>query len=428
MPGNEIGEKHSSSASSYEDVISKLVSDANALFAGEAKGESAPLQHVLDSLTAKVVGTAFEIFREEYDHLVRMLRNAYGQIARFVKGDFRQDAGFYLGQLHALTEVTYRLGHQRVPREALNVVARSKIRASILKKVAEERSIGAGDLARALGKEEPNLSSECKHLVQHELLRRDRFGRSVRYSTTPLTLAVLAELGSNSGTTGDEQKMEPEQPKAAATIKTPDWPQMAMSAAAASMTPGKNVMANTDDFMSGILALAAVGGATSVAIARSGRHVRLLGTGHKKRAKLCLPPSVGKSLSDQVKACSTLPGHAKSTGGKQVFDWKGEEFVIEGEPTDENLKVEFVHKPDPAKSKTKVQVAFQEIRENKERLVEFEKIYLREIMEECKWKEGQAANILGLNRPKLALLIKELKISKDARPVAEEEPAEMAAL
>jgi hypothetical protein len=152
------------------------------------------LQGEIDAITAKTVSTSFEPFREEGDGLLRTLRSAFGQIARFAEGDFREQASFYLGQLHSLAEITERVRHRRLPREAVALVTRREPAARILRAVVERGSIGASDLAREVRIQESNLSALCKELSSRELLRADRFGRRVRYSPTPLSHAVVAHL------------------------------------------------------------------------------------------------------------------------------------------------------------------------------------------------------------------------------------------
>jgi DNA-binding MarR family transcriptional regulator len=393
----------------HPDVISDLAANAKAIFEGQSRAPLEPLQNLLDCLTARVVGVTFEAFREEFDTVVRLLRSAFGQMARFAKGDFREQASFYLGQLHALTEVAYRSGHQRVPREALELVARSEVAKNILAMIVQARTIGAGVLARQLNMKESNLSAVCKPLVKRELLRRDKFGKRVRYSPTPLTFAVVRELGQE---ITERKKQASEALQEARSLPrlekgSRDWPQIAAASAAASLKPGSNVMANTNDFVSPVLTLAAVRGARRIAIDSSGRQVRLESTEKTGPSKLNLPESVGKSLSEQVKACYDN-GFITGIG---AVDWKGDKIMIVNEPSEPGLKVEFVKHPDPRNSKTKARVAFQEIQDEKRRIIDFERIYVREVLETCKWEKLEAADILGIKPPKLNSLIKSLNIS-----------------
>jgi len=241
-----------------DDIIKELISNANAVFNTNSSGETAPLQNILDALTAKVAAVAFETVREPFDTLIRLLRSAYGQIARFVNGDFREQASFYQGQLHALTEITHRLGHQHVPREAMELVARSKVAKDILTRISLEKSIGAGALAQELGIEESNLSKNCKPLVKRELLRRNRFGKRVRYSPTPLTFAVLALL--NDATLEKNKKL----PSTRLSSISADLANRALAGKSAVVTELRpNVVAGNDAFVSGLLTLAAVRGAST---------------------------------------------------------------------------------------------------------------------------------------------------------------------
>jgi DNA-binding NtrC family response regulator len=58
-----------------------------------------------------------------------------------------------------------------------------------------------------------------------------------------------------------------------------------------------------------------------------------------------------------------------------------------------------------------VQTAFQEIQEEKTRLIDFEKIYVREVLEGCEWKPSKAASTLGISRGRLDTLIKSLNLA-----------------
>ncbi len=396
-------------ASSQEDLVSDLASKAKAVFEGSNDANTESLQNLLDCLTVKVVAVAFEMFREEFDNLVRLLRNAYGQVARFVEGDFREHPSFYLGQLHALTEITYRSGHQRVPREALESVARSQVAANILTRTAQEKSIGAGDLARELGMEESNLSTICKPLVKQELLRRNRFGKRIRYSPTPLTSAVIAALGGarSERNAHDEQEPVVSRPTSASPT-TPDRRDIVFAATGDQVQGRSNVGGNADDFVSSLLNLAALRGAKGIAIEPSGRRVRLEGAAKRSRSEVSMPLSVGKSLSEQMRACSQLRNG--------IVDWNGQKIVVAGGPDDTSVKVAFVDLPDPQTSKAKVRVGFQKIQEEKERLErvkDWEKICVREALEGCKWKSSEAAAVLGIEAPKLTSLMKDLNITQN---------------
>jgi DNA-binding MarR family transcriptional regulator len=356
-------EEQVGSGSPEPDLVSELASTGKGVFSGDLGTRTESLQNLLDSLTVRVVGVAFEVFREEYDNLTRLLRNAYGQMARFVKGDFRKDASFYLGQLHALTEITHRLGHQRVPRGALEFAARSRVAKDILRKTAQERSIGAGALARELGIAESNLSAVCKPLVQKELLRRDRFGKRVRYSATPLTFAVVAELTRKTAGKADEKEEKSARPKvtSAAEKTTENWPEMPV-AATVSLKPGSGPAANADDFVNGLLTLAAVQGGKGITIEPSGRYILLDASEKRNHPELTLPASVSKPLREQLKDWSSI-------------EWNGQKLVVE--PSGTSFKLEFVKNPDPQKSKTKARVDFQEIQRKKKRFEDLEKIYMK---------------------------------------------------
>jgi DNA-binding MarR family transcriptional regulator len=392
-----------------ENLITELAVKAEKAFEAVSEPHVEPLQNLIDVLLAKVVGVAFAVFREEFTGLLRLLRSAYGQIARFVKGDFRTHPSFYLGQLYALAEITYRLGHQHVPEEAMKVVLRSDNARNVLRTVVKEKSIGAADLATMLRIEESNLSAICKPLVEQEILRRERFGRRIRYSPTPLSYAIVAQLISKTEQEDEDiNALIDFDPKVASGKPALDWPKMAVAAAAASLQPGSNVMANTDDFVGPLLALANVRDADEIAIEPSGRRVRLAGQ-KRNLSKLDLPKSVSKSLSDQLKACSRF-GYTRSNKGKNVVDWNGQKLMIVPGPKGASLKLRFIEKSDPHRSKSKAQVVFKEIQEGKERLTDFEKVYVREVLDSCHWQMDKAADILGIKPLTLNGLMKNLNI------------------
>src|ERR1700722_2279590 len=130
-----------------DDLVSALGQSAEALFQLKRTERVGTVQNLLDVFTTKVVGQVFEAYREPFDALLGLLRTSYGQLARFVDEDFRLQASFYLGKLHALSEVANRLAHQRVPKSAMQLVIRSRVCEDILRMVIEKRSIGASELA-----------------------------------------------------------------------------------------------------------------------------------------------------------------------------------------------------------------------------------------------------------------------------------------
>ena len=396
------------------DLVSAIGFHAKKAFETHDESANVALQNQLDALTAKVTALAFELFKEETDDLLRLLRNVFGQVARFVEGDFREIPGFYLGQLHALSELAYRLGHQRVPRGLFELAARSNTVRQILAIVAQEKSIGAAQLAGRLGIEESNLSATCKSLVEKELLRRERFGRRVRYSPTPMTHSVLAQLNSSEPASQVQEVHTPAKAAAAAgSAATPDWARTAVAAAANSLEPGYHVMANIDDFLSPLLTLGGVHGCDVIVIDPSGRRVRLEAKATGEHKDLELPASVGGPLAEQVKAYANLKRTEPSGMVGGVVDWKGQKLSLASEDLQNGKKmftVQFLGNPDPNQWKSKVKTAFQEIQQEKVRLTDFEKIYVEEVLDSCQHKPSRAADTLGISRGKLNTLMKDLEI------------------
>jgi hypothetical protein len=150
---------------------------------------------------------------------------------------------------------------------------------------------------------------------------------------TPLTFSVLGQL---SGKHGGHVDGAPERATVAlAADGTRDWPRVAVAAAANSLAPGQNVMANTDDFLSHLLTLAGVRGSDGIAIDPSGRTVSLEAKKKGERTEFDLPKSVRKSLVEQLHACADFKRMEPSTVAGDVVDWSGQKLSIASEVADE---------------------------------------------------------------------------------------------
>jgi DNA-binding MarR family transcriptional regulator len=328
------------------------------------------LQGNIEAIAAKLNVAVHEPYREAAEQLLGELRVLFGRIAQFSKGDFRKDPGFYLGQIHALSELSASTIRQKLPREAVALVHGKTSAIPVLSTVDKQESIGASELAKKVGMLESNLSHLCKELVTQGLLRADRFGKRVRYSATPMARAVLETVPAN----------------------TPDLSKTMAEAAAASLDPG-NVMSNTSDFASGVMALCAMHGADAVVIDPAQNEVRMEAPGTSKSSMLP-PPSVRSILSQQARV---FMSRSSVFGAKaQEFDWVGQRVRIKKEPAEngESLRLEFLNRPASPTWRHKILVAYQEIEGEKERLNEFEKFYVNEVVAAMGPKS--AAETLGL--------------------------------
>jgi hypothetical protein len=399
-----------------DDLVSALGQSAEALFEQKKSERPGTLQNLLDAFTAKVVGQVFEPYRESFDALLGLLRTSYGQLARFVHEDFRLQASFYLGQLHALSEVANRLAHQRIPRSTMQIVLKSRVCEDILKKVIEKRSIGASELAGQLGLEESNLSSTCKPLVEHELLRKDRFGNRVRYSPTPLSYAVSAQLKDKQKAVAATTGTQPAKLRAiavgASAGAAPDWPTLSVEAAATSFAPGTNVTANIDDYVSSLLTLAEVNGADGIVFDPFSRHVDIFGGNLKANSVIELPKSISESVSEQLKAI-------RGANPTEV-DWNGQllTFGTRATPKGEGLEIRFNGSPDKADSNRKARIAFQELQDGKTRALEFEKLFLTEFVKAFEGQTSKAADALGKPQREFGTIMKDLQIQCESSPAS----------
>jgi hypothetical protein len=120
-------------------------------------------------------------------------------------------------------------------------------------------------------------------------------------------------LGQLSGKHGGHVDGAPERATVALSADgTRDWPRVAVAAAANSLAPGQNVMANTD-----------------------GRTVSLEAKKKGERTEFDLPKSVRKSLVEQLHACADFKRMEPSTVAGDVVDWSGQKLSIASEVADE---------------------------------------------------------------------------------------------
>src|SRR5882762_260084 len=87
---------------------------------GEGKDKDQQLERLqgeIDAIRAKTVAAGYEPFRDGAENLLRVIRVVFGQVARFAEGNFRENASFYLGQLHALAEMAETVRRRRLPKE-----------------------------------------------------------------------------------------------------------------------------------------------------------------------------------------------------------------------------------------------------------------------------------------------------------------------
>jgi len=129
-------------------------------------------------------------------------------------------------------------------------------------------------------------------------------------------------------------------------------------------------MDNTSDFASGIFTLGALRGANAVVIEPSGDQVQIESRTSDKKAQLRLPKSVGRSLGEQMDAFITHGRTHHPEPGAEVFSWRGQHMraMAKLAPGGKRYRVEFLDNPEVAESEEKVQIAFQEIEQEKGRL------------------------------------------------------------
>ena len=105
-----------------------------------------------------------------------------------------QDASFITGGLHVLLELCSIARNQKIPAKTADILARSLIARQIASAVLSRRSLSPSQIADMLEKSSQNLVPIEKEMVEAGLLRRDEFGKSVRYSPTPLLESCFSVL------------------------------------------------------------------------------------------------------------------------------------------------------------------------------------------------------------------------------------------
>lgn len=398
----QISEVVAPEKTNYQDVESVFRATLESAFRDLKEPELKTLQGEIDALATKAATANFAPFREATEELLRVLRLSYGQVARFVQGDFRQHPSFYLGQLYILAEIADKVRQRRLSRDVIELVMRSNHAIEILRTAVSLGSVGASELASKVGMQESNLSTLCGQLVNREVLRADRYGKRVRYSPTPLTHAVVAHLGesvsSASTPTADGVEVKSE---------LPDWSKCVAAAAAAYFDVG-NVMANTSDFASGILTLGALQDAKAIVIDLPTNEVTIERKDSQKNGRLRLPKSVGPLLVEQINACSMHGGTEKSRPQTLLFDWGGQRLRATNESSkgQQRYRIEFVDSAKKENCRDKVQTAFQEIEQEKNRLEDFIKFYARQVTQTFNNEYPLAAKTLGIKVPQLKSILK----------------------
>ena len=381
------------------DLESRLREAVESALRDQKEGEFRTVQGEIDALATKAITAHFEPFREGVEELLRILRFSYALVARFVRGDFRKEPSFYLGQLYLLAEIADKVRQRRLPRDVIELVAGSGRAVDVLRTVTLLGTVGASELAEKVGMQESNLSTLCSRLVDREIMRADRYGQRLRYSPTPLTHAVLEYLGESASSKGTPTGSATE-----AQGSAPDWSKTLAAAAVASFEDG-NVMANTSDFTSVLLTLGLLQDAKAMVIDPSKNEVRIEPRDSKKESKLPVPKSVEPLLIEQIRACSEHSGGEESQ--PLFFDWRGQKLraVRESSRGKPRYRIEFFDRVKKEECREKVQTAFQEMEQEKSRLEDVLKFYARQVASTFDNEYPAAAKTLGIKVPTLKTIL-----------------------
>jgi DNA-binding MarR family transcriptional regulator len=149
------------------------------------------LQDQMSAVCVQLINAFTEPLVDRVEPFLTHVRRAVSVLVGVVKKDFQQEPSFYLGQLHAISEMAEIARHQKVSRAAAEVLINHSDAHAIARIVFEHGSIGQSQLAEKLQKRPQNLHGVLRDMEAAQLLRRDELGRNVLYSPTPLTRAAI---------------------------------------------------------------------------------------------------------------------------------------------------------------------------------------------------------------------------------------------
>jgi hypothetical protein len=172
-------------AKKQQDVIQALLADlavriTQSGVSNEVEGNDAAA--VLYILAGECLTAVTNPYAEPTEQIQYALRQTLSRIDM----PSAQDAKFIMGGLHVLLELCAIARNQKIPARTADILVRSVIAQQIASAVLSRRSLSPSQIADMLGKNSQNLVPIEKEMVEAGLLRRDEFGKSVRYSPTPL--------------------------------------------------------------------------------------------------------------------------------------------------------------------------------------------------------------------------------------------------
>jgi len=149
------------------------------------------LQDLLNAVQVQLLYVFTEPLVDRIEPFLARLRRAGSVVGRGGQNKLTQEPSYYLGQLHAMSGLAEMVQHQKIPRNAAEVLITRGDAQSIARIVFEKGSIGLTQLATELGKSTQNLHIVLQEMQNANLLRRDQLGRNVLYSPTPLTRTAV---------------------------------------------------------------------------------------------------------------------------------------------------------------------------------------------------------------------------------------------
>src|ERR1043165_3009487 len=159
---------------STDQIIDALVRNLNE----KKAAEEGPLR----LLYAQFLQSLADPFAEKTEDLLSELKRGLSRI----ENTSDSASAPIVGAFNTLIELCAMMRNQKVPVSAVRILAKSSVARAIADAVQASGSLTPAEVAKRLQKNSQNLVELERQMVNTGLLRRDEFGRSVRYSATPL--------------------------------------------------------------------------------------------------------------------------------------------------------------------------------------------------------------------------------------------------
>jgi DNA-binding MarR family transcriptional regulator len=371
----------------HSNPLSQIADVARNAFGDQNPESALLLKRLLRSVAARLVALLIQPYQDPVEDLLDELRAVSPQVARFVDGDYSKQPAFYLGQIHALAELASLVRHQALPREVVQVLGRSDLAGQVLRAVIETRSISPTDLANRLNREPQNLVPINEQLVGAGLLRRDEFGRRVRFSPTALALSAAEQFGIEReakklplSTFESKQEHEVSLPESEAMVDSLVTVAVARGADSIEMKPNEQTV---------VLGVSADNKKSEHHLPKAAQEVLIHGLSKNPRVQIA--KKVGRKRRSLGKARKPSIRYTLSTSIAQHG---------------RQMKVQLQKNALLGMSKEKsMRSSFQKLQTARKNLEAMQRLVVNEAVTDCKGIKTNAARMLGINLGKLNQLV-----------------------